>query len=76
MTSQDVIHASTSPRSASSRTWCRADTPANGSSPTKVGEYHLFCAEYCGAEHAGMIGSVIVMEPSEYQAWLSGTSAQ
>jgi cytochrome c oxidase subunit 2 len=39
---------------------------------TKVGVYHLFCAEYCGTQHAGMIGSIIVMEPAEYATWLSG----
>ena len=39
---------------------------------TKLGEYHLFCAEYCGTKHSGMIGKVIVMEPAEYQAWLAG----
>jgi cytochrome c oxidase subunit 2 len=39
---------------------------------TKVGEYHLFCAEYCGTRHSGMIGTVYVMEPADYQAWLSG----
>jgi cytochrome c oxidase subunit 2 len=40
--------------------------------PTKTGEYHLFCAEYCGTRHSGMIGTVYVMEPDAYQAWLSG----
>jgi cytochrome c oxidase subunit 2 len=39
---------------------------------TKTGTYHIFCAEYCGTKHSGMIGEVIVMEPSAYQAWLSG----
>jgi cytochrome c oxidase subunit 2 len=39
---------------------------------TKPGRYHLFCAEYCGTKHSGMTGEVIVMEPSEYQTWLSG----
>jgi cytochrome c oxidase subunit 2 len=38
---------------------------------TKTGEFHLFCAEYCGTRHSGMIGSIIVMEPDEYQAWLT-----
>jgi cytochrome c oxidase subunit 2 len=42
---------------------------------TKTGEYHLFCAEYCGAQHSGMIGRVVVMEPTEYEAWLSGATA-
>lgn len=40
--------------------------------PQKPGTYHIFCAEYCGTNHSGMIGSVIVMEPTEYQAWLQG----
>jgi cytochrome c oxidase subunit 2 len=40
--------------------------------PTKTGEYHLFCAEYCGTRHSGMIGTVYVMEPDDYQAWLAG----
>ena len=43
--------------------------------PTKPGVYHLFCAEYCGAEHSKMIGSVIVMEPRDYQSWLAGGAA-
>jgi cytochrome c oxidase subunit 2 len=37
---------------------------------TKPGTYHLFCTEYCGAEHSKMIGSVIAMPPAEYEAWL------
>jgi cytochrome c oxidase subunit 2 len=42
---------------------------------TKIGEYHLFCAEYCGTKHSGMIGKVFVMEPADYQAWLAGGPA-
>jgi cytochrome c oxidase subunit 2 len=41
---------------------------------TRPGTYHLFCAEYCGTNHSGMIGSVIVMEPAAFQAWLSGAT--
>ena len=40
--------------------------------PTKAGTYRLFCAEYCGTRHSGMIGEVVVMEPHDYQTWLSG----
>ena len=46
--------------------WFEADKP---------GSYHLFCAEYCGTEHSGMIGTVVVMEPADYQAWLAGGNA-
>ena len=40
--------------------------------PTVPGEYHLFCAEYCGTKHSGMVGKVIVMESHAYEEWLSG----
>ncbi|MEO8682864.1 MAG: cytochrome c oxidase subunit II [Vicinamibacterales bacterium] len=43
--------------------WFEASTP---------GRYHIFCAEYCGTNHSGMIGTVIVMPANEFQAWLSG----
>jgi cytochrome c oxidase subunit 2 len=43
---------------------------------TKPGTYHLFCAEYCGMNHSGMIGSVIVMQPTEFDNWLSGNASQ
>jgi cytochrome c oxidase subunit II len=39
---------------------------------TKTGSYHIFCAEYCGTEHATMIGRVVVMEPDDYEVWLAG----
>ena len=39
---------------------------------TEPGEYHLFCAEYCGTRHSGMIGRIIAMEPADFQAWLGG----
>ena len=43
--------------------WFRATVP---------GTYHLFCAEYCGTKHSGMIGQVIAMAPQDYEAWLAG----
>jgi len=43
---------------------------------TRAGTYHLFCAEYCGTKHSGMIGRVIAMDPADYQAWLDGGRAQ
>jgi len=44
--------------------------------PTKAGRYRLFCAEYCGTKHSGMIGEVVVLDPPEFQAWLSGGATQ
>ena len=73
-TSEDVLHSLYFP---AFRT--KADAiPGRYSSvwftPTKLGEYHLFCAEYCGTRHSGMIGTVTVMEPTDYQAWISGAT--
>src|SRR5215831_15381615 len=72
MASQDVIHSFFVPAfrvkadvipGAYRTIWFEATQP---------GTYHLFCAEYCGTQHSGMIGRVVVMEPAQYQAWLSG----
>src|SRR5204862_7034106 len=38
----------------------------------RTGESHIFCSQYCGAEHSRMVGRIVVMEPHEYEAWLSG----
>ena len=74
MISQDVIHSMYVPAfrvkhdvlpGRETQLWFEA---------TKVGAFHLFCAEYCGTQHSLMKGRVIVMEPSDYQAWLSGTT--
>ncbi len=43
--------------------------------PTKPGRYDIFCAEYCGTNHSRMIGYVVVQEPADYQAWLSGNTS-
>jgi cytochrome c oxidase subunit 2 len=39
---------------------------------TQKGEYHIFCAEYCGTKHSSMIGRVVAMEPQDYEVWLAG----
>ena len=46
--------------------WFTATTP---------GTYQILCAEYCGAGHSRMRGSVIAMPPSEYAAWAAGNTS-
>ena len=75
MISQDVIHSFWVPEFR-----VKADVlPGRYTTlwfrPNKVGVYHLFCSEYCGTLHSGMIGKVIVMEPAQYAAWISGGGA-
>ena len=38
---------------------------------TKTGKFHIFCSQYCGTNHAIMGGYVHVMEPADYQKWLT-----
>jgi cytochrome c oxidase subunit II len=75
MTSQDVIHSFFIPAFRVKQDVLPGKYTSEWFTPSKVGTYHLFCAEYCGAQHSGMIGTITVMEPAEYQAWLSGTTA-
>lgn len=72
MTSQDVIHSFYIPAFRLKQDvipgrytvlWFRA---------TKPGVYHLFCAEYCGTQHSGMVGSIIVQQPAQYESWMNG----
>ncbi|WP_166830141.1 cytochrome c oxidase subunit II [Thalassoroseus pseudoceratinae] len=44
--------------------------------PTRVGEYHLFCTEYCGTSHSEMIGTVHVMEAADYAEWLNEQTSE
>jgi cytochrome c oxidase subunit II len=72
MTSEDVIHDFFVPAFRVKADVLPGRYTTVWFEPTRPGRYHLFCAEYCGTKHSGMIGSVVVMEPSEYQTWLSG----
>ncbi len=74
MTSEDVIHSFFVPAFRMKQDVIPGRYTTAWFEATKPGSYHLFCAEYCGTEHAKMIGRVVVMEQAEYQAWLSGVS--
>ena len=43
--------------------------------PGTVGEFDLFCAEYCGLEHSYMFTSVKVLEKEDFDAWVLDTTA-
>jgi cytochrome c oxidase subunit 2 len=75
MTSQDVIHSFYVPAFRTKQDVVPGRYTTEWFQPTTPGEYHLFCAQYCGTQHSGMIGSIVVMKPSDYEAWLTGTHA-
>jgi cytochrome c oxidase subunit II len=72
MTSQDVIHSFFVPAFRLKQDVLPGRYTTLWFHAIRPGTYHLFCAEYCGTQHSGMIGSIIVMNPAAYEAWLSG----
>jgi len=72
MTSQDVIHSFYVPAFRMKQDVLPGRYTVEWFRATKPGTYHLFCAEYCGTQHSGMIGSIIVLDPAQYEAWMSG----
>jgi cytochrome c oxidase subunit 2 len=75
MTSQDVIHSFYIPAFRVKQDALPGRYTEQWFEATKPGEYHLFCAEYCGTSHSGMIGKVIAMTPSDYDEWLATASS-
>jgi cytochrome c oxidase subunit II len=75
-TSEDVIHSFYVPAFRMKADVIPGRYTTMWFSATKTGSFHLFCAEYCGTKHSGMIGRIVVMEPNEYQAWLAGGAAE
>jgi cytochrome c oxidase subunit II len=71
MTSQDVIHSFYVPAFRVKQDVLPGRTTSLWFEPSKVGRYHLYCAEYCGTNHSTMGGWVTVMEPADFQRWLS-----
>jgi cytochrome c oxidase subunit 2 len=72
MASQDVIHDFGLPAFRIKRDVVPGTYSEEWFTADQIGEYHLFCDQYCGAQHAEMIGKVVVMEQKDYQRWLSG----
>src|SRR5262245_28245601 len=76
MTSEDVINSYFIPAFRTKTDVVPGRYTMSWFEPTKPGTYHLFCAEYCGTEHSGMIGTVTVLEPADYEAWLNNTTRE
>jgi len=73
ITSEDVIHDFGIPAFRLKKDAVPGRYTTEWFQATRVGQYHLFCDQYCGVQHAGMTGTIYVMEPAKYEAWLSGS---
>ena len=76
MTSEDAIHSFYVPAFRTKQDVLPGRYTMTWFEATKPGKYHLFCAEYCGTKHSGMIGWIYAMEPQDYQRWLTQGAAE
>jgi cytochrome c oxidase subunit 2 len=72
MTSEDVIHSFFIPAFRVKNDVVPGRYTSVWFEPTKPGDYHMFCAQYCGTEHSMMVGWVHVLTPADYEKWLRG----
>ncbi len=71
LTSQDVIHSFYMPAFRIKKDAVPGMYTTEWFHATRTGDYHLFCAEYCGTNHSHMIGTVHVMSPADFEQWLA-----
>jgi cytochrome c oxidase subunit II len=76
MTSEDVIHNFSLPAMRVKADVIPGRFVEIWFEPSRPGTYQIFCAEYCGTQHSGMIGQVVVMDAAAYQSWLSGGTGE
>jgi cytochrome c oxidase subunit 2 len=74
MISEDVIHSFFIPAFRVKRDVLPGRYGELWFEATRTGEFDLYCTEYCGTDHADMRGKVVVMDASEYTAWLAQSS--
>jgi len=70
MTSQDVIHSFYVPAFRIKQDVVPGRYTTLRFTATRAGEFRLFCAEYCGTDHAAMQGRIVVMPPAAFAQWL------
>lgn len=70
MTSQDVIHSFFMPAFRIKEDVLPGRYTTQWFKATKLGTYPIYCAQYCGTNHALMTGQVVVMTPNDFAAWL------
>ncbi len=76
MRSEDVIHSFFVPEFRVKQDILGGRYTQLWFTPTKVGTFNLFCAEYCGTGHSQMLGKVVVLSPEAYDIWEKGKGAQ
>jgi cytochrome c oxidase subunit II len=71
LASPDVIHSFWVPSLAGKMDMIPGRLTRLALEPTRTGTFRGTCAEYCGASHALMAFTVVVMEPEDFRAWVA-----
>lgn len=74
MTSKDVLHSFYVPSFRIKQDTVPGRYTTLWFNSNKLGEFHIFCTEYCGTQHSGMIGTLKVVTQQEFDAWLEEES--
>jgi len=69
MTSKDVLHSFYIPAFRIKQDVVPGLNTWQWFQATEAGAYPIFCTEYCGTSHYGMMGRVLVMETGQFNAW-------
>jgi cytochrome c oxidase subunit 2 len=75
MISQDVFHSFSIPAFRVKREVIPGRYSTVWFQATEPGTYHLFCTQYCGTQHSGMIGEITVLTPDNYKKWLQESTS-
>jgi cytochrome c oxidase subunit II len=70
MSSDDVIHSFYVPEFRLKKDVVPGLYSTLAFTPNVVGEAHVFCAEFCGTSHSGMLATVKVVPRAEYDAYI------
>lgn len=69
ISSEDVLHSFYIPEFRMKRDAVPGQYSFIQFTPTKAGMANVFCAEYCGTSHSGMLATVKILPPEEYKEW-------
>jgi cytochrome c oxidase subunit 2 len=70
ITSRDVIHSFFVPAMRVKQDALPGRYTQAWFTPERPGRYEIFCAEYCGLNHSGMLAEIVVMPAAEFDDWL------
>lgn len=70
ITSKDVLHSFYVPAFRIKQDAVPGRYTAVGFTATKLGNFQVFCTEYCGDAHSSMLAKVRVVTPQEYEDWI------